>query len=951
MQIKDVKVNGMKNPVGFAFDTVRVSWKVRNTEAKVQKQARIEIAEDKEFQNIAVEKEGNLNAASEKVYEAGQSDWKLEPRTRYYVRVTVVNDQGEEAVSETAYFETAKMEEKWTAKWITTEENDKFDPVFAKTFTTETADRKEQDKKELTYARLYISGLGFFTAYLNGKKIGNEVLTPYYSDYHEEEQYLTFDVTEGIQPENKLEVMLGNGWYKGKFGLAGQSENFGSRFLLIAELHLIYTDGTEQVIVTDDTWTYKGSDIEENSIYDGEIINHLLWDGKENTEKKAVMADTDIDCKNDNKGASKEEPERIGKLTERYSLPVKEMEDMPVKEIIHTPAGETVLDFGQNFAGYITFTNHQKKGKKLVFDFGEILQNGNFYNENYRSAKSQFVYISDGREELVKPSFTYFGFRYVRVTGWEGELEKTDILGKAVYSEMDTTGKIETGHAGVNRLFLNAMWGQKSNSLDFPTDCPQRDERLGWCGDAQVFCRTAAYNMDTAAFYHKFIHDLRLAQKKADGILPGVIPVFMPGTEIASSVWSDIATFLPEALYEYYGDKEALREYYPMMKDWVDWITRQDQARGQQYLYNFGNQLGDWLALDGRTEQSMEGGTDEYFIGSCYYSMSVKKVVQAAGVLGYEEDAKAYQELYQNIYAAILREYFTESGRLAIDTQTGYLVSLYSGVYKEKELVVEGLKGRLFKDCYKLKGGFVGAPLMCKVMAENGMEEEAFYFLMQEDYPGWMHCIELGATTIWERWNSVLDNGLLSGTMMNSLNHYAYGAIVEYLYRDVAGLKALEPGFKKALITPLMNGKLGFMKMSYDSVYGQYRVEWKINKDGSVHAEIEVPFNCHAVIGLPFYEGEVEEVGAGVHVYDYQPTEDLRHRYTKKTLFKDMMKDEKAMAIIERVSPMLMHFLSTGNEDYFFESLDTIRRLTFMGFRPEEIDELSRELTGLIEEK
>lgn len=418
-----------------------------------------------------------------------------------------------------------------------------------------------------------------------------------------------------------MEVSLGNGWYKGKFGLAGQKENFGSHFLLIAELHLTYTDGEEQVIVTDDTWNYTGSDIEDDSIYDGEIINHLLWDGKENAEKKAVLADEAI---------------KIGKLIPRYSLPVKEMEDMSVKEIIHTPAGETVLDFGQNFAGYITFTNHQKKGTKLVFDFGEILQNGNFYNENYRSAKSQFAYISDGREEMVKPSFTYFGFRYVRVQGWEGELTKTDILGKAVYSEMDTTGKIETGHAGVNRLFLNAMWGQKSNSLDFPTDCPQRDERLGWCGDAQVFCRTAAYNMDTAAFYQKFIHDLRLAQNKAGGILPGVIPVFMPGTEIASSVWSDIATFLPEALYEYYGDKEALKENYPMMKEWVDWITKQDKARGQKYLYDFGNQLGDWLALDGRTEQSMEGGTDEYFIGSCYYSMLVKKVAKAAVKIAHE---------------------------------------------------------------------------------------------------------------------------------------------------------------------------------------------------------------------------------------------------------------------------------------------------------------------------
>ena len=402
-----------------------------------------------------------------------------------------------------------------------------------------------------------------------------------------------------------------------------------------------------------------------------------MWDGKEN-EKKQVEVLEHPEEQEETKNLS------VEKLQDRLSLPVVEKETISVQDIIYTPAEEIVLDMGQNFAGFIEFKANFPKGTKVVLDFGEILQQGNFYNKNYRDAKSQFVYISDGREELVKPSFTYFGFRYVRVQGWEGELTKTDILGKAVYSEMDTTGKIETGHAGVNRLFLNAMWGQKSNSLDFPTDCPQRDERLGWCGDAQVFCRTAAYNMDTAAFYQKFIHDLRLAQNKAGGILPGVIPVFMPGTEIASSVWSDIATFLPEALYEYYGDKEALKENYPMMKDWVDWITKQDKARGQKYLYDFGNQLGDWLALDGRTEQSMEGGTDEYFIGSCYYSMSVKKVAKAAEILGLEEDTKKYNELYQNIYAAILREYFTESGRLAIDTQTGYLVSLYSWCIQRK---------------------------------------------------------------------------------------------------------------------------------------------------------------------------------------------------------------------------------------------------------------------------
>lgn len=550
----------------------------------------------------------------------------------------------------------------------------------------------------------------------------------------------------------------------------------------------------------------------------------------------------------------------------------------------------------------------------------------------------------------MKPQFTYYGFRYVRVSGWQGELKLEDFIGIAVYSKMETTGKIETGHAGVNQLFSNAMWGQKSNSVDFPTDCPQRDERLGWTGDAQVFSGTACYNMDCAAFYNKFIHDLRTEQKKLDGVLPGVIPVFDPNAAIFSSIWGDIATFLPTVLYEHYGDHQALEQYYPMMKDWVDKITREDQKRGQKYLYDFGNQLGDWLALDGRTEQSMKGGTDDYFIGSCYYAMSAGKLADAAKTLGYIEDEAYYRDLQKKVKAAVLKEYFSETGRLGIDTQTAYIVALYSGIYKEKERVVEGLKSRLYKDCYKMKGGFVGAPIMCRIMAENGLEEEAFYFLLQEGYPGWMHCINLGATTIWERWNSVLDNGQLSGTMMNSLNHYSFGAVVEYLYRDVAGLKAIKPGFKKALITPLMNQKLKFMKMEYESVYGTYKVEWKIQKDGMVKVHVEVPFGCTAVIGLPFYEGEVEEVEAGAYNYEYRPTTDLRSLYTKKTLFKDMMQNPKAMEIIDSVSPLLQHFLSSGDEEFLHESLTTLEGMFFLGFSKEMIDNLAAELTKLGEE-
>ena len=331
--------------------------------------------------------------------------------------------------------------------------------------------------------------------------------------------------------------------------------------------------------------------------------------------------------------------------------------------------------------------------------------------------------------------------------------------------------------------------------------------------------------------------------------------------------------------------------------------------------------------------------------------MSAEKTADAAKELGYREDEAYYRELHGKICRAVIKEYFSETGRLCIDTQTGYIVALYSGIYKEKECIVEGLKNRLYKDCYKLKGGFVGAPIMCRVMAENGLEEEAFYFLLQEDYPGWLHCINLGATTVWERWNSVLDNGLISGIMMNSLNHYSFGTVMEFLYRDVAGLKPIEPGFRKTEIAPIVNRKLKFMKMSYESVYGIYRIEWEIKKNGNIHVLVEVPFQCSAVVKLPFSGGKVQEADAGIYEYEYQPDTDLRSLYTRKTLFKEMVENPAALEIIERVSPPLHHFLADGDEEFLNESTATLSRMSFLGFSEEMTENLAYELTKLTEEQ
>lgn len=912
MKLTNLKINGIRNPMGYLMDSIRLSCVVKNASGKKAAWVKAEVSTREDFADVVHMTEGKLDTACIPL------DFETAPRTRYHVRLTVTDDTGD-CASEVTWFETAKQEEPWNAKWLTLQEEDTFHPAFEKKFTSE---------KKVVSARLYISGLGMYAADLNSRKIGEEILTPYYSNYRTEIQYQTFDITDLVQEENTLEVRLADGWYKGKFDLGNRPNQFGDGFHLIAEIRLTYADGTETVIGTDESWRYRGSDTEESGIYDGQILNRLLWADKDNSWK------------------TPRESHPEGALIARYSLPVLEMEELPVREVIHTPKDEWVLDFGQNFAGFVEFPARFPAGTKIVLDFGEIMQEDCFYRENYRSAKSQFTYISDGREEVVKPEFTYFGFRYVRVTGWPGEVRAENFVGKVLYSEMDRTGFLETGHEKVNRLYLNALWGQKSNFVDFPTDCPQRDERLGWSGDCQVFSGTACYNMDTAAFYQKFIHDLRTEQVKFGGIVPGRLPV--QGFPIFSGVWGDVGTILPAALYRHYGDRMALEHNHCMMKDWVDKITREDIKRGQRYLYNFGDQLGDWLALNGRTPQSMQGGTDEYFIGSCYYANSVKMVADAARALGYAEEAE-YRELYEKIYQAILEEYFTASGRLCVDTQTGYIVSLFTGIYRDKGIVIRDLRKRLYRDCNKLTGGFTGAPIMCRALAENGMEEEAFYFLMQEGYPGWLNCVNLGATTIWERWNSVLPDGRISGTRMNSLNHYAYGAVVEFLYRDVAGLQAVEAGFQKAVIAPMLNSRLGYTKLRYESVYGTYRSEWEILPDGRVHMEIEIPFGCTAEIRLPHYGGkEIGERTAGCYAFTYQPTTEVRAKYTVKTMFKDMLADEQAVAAIRQHTPMLMWFLGSGDEDFLHETPETLMNMGFMGFGEEDVKKLQEAITKII---
>ncbi len=924
MKITQLKINGITDPVGYTLDKVICSWKVEETESREQSDAKIQVSSTEDFSEILWEKKGkDLDRTGTVI------DIELKPRTSYWYRVHVTGDRGDSAVG-TGCFETGKMEEEWKARWISPAKEDRFHPVLRKSFRAE---------RPVKRARLYATGVGVFEAYLNGKKLGEEYLAPYINNYETNIQTFTFpaDVKEG---ENTLEFLLGKGWYMGTFGLEGQSENYGDRMAAIGELYLEYEDGTAECICTDGTWQYRGSDIEESGIYFGEILNRLLWDGKENPWKGVeVLAEPEKDPGTKNLVKSH--------LMDRLSLPVIVKEEVDVKEIIHTPAGETVLDMGQNFAGVMEFRSQLSRGAKVTLNFGEILQNGNFYNGNYREAESQLVYVSDGTPETVHPHFTFYGFRYVKVTGWEGELRKEDFTGKVLYSDLQRTGYIHTSNEKINRLYENTVWGMKSNFLDMPTDCPQRNERLGWTGDAQVFSPTASYHMDTRAFFHKFVKDLRDEQKFLDGAIPNYVPN-IGHKDDAGSVWGDIGTFLPYTLYRYYGSLEELEYCYPMMKDWVDYIDRKDGERGERhYLFDFGFHFGDWLALDGPTQESFKGSTDDTYIASMYYCQSVKIVKEAAQKLGKTEDAVRFADLEERIRDAILREYFTPNGRLAMSTQASYVIALKFGIYIDRERTVSEFRERLKKDGNQIKCGFVGAPLLCTVLAEAGLYELAYDLLLREDFPSWLYSVNLGATTIWERWNSVLPDGTISPTGMNSLNHYSYGSVMEFVYGYAAGIRPAEPGFKKAVIAPHPDIRLPKIECSYDSVSGKYVCNFEICKDGKLKVHVEIPFGCTAEVELPDYEKGVQTLKAGSYDFEYMPTRDYIHPYSWNTTLCRIGQDERALGILAKYAPPLAGMAKAGDPEFGFETLEVVSHLGFLPFDPEQLKKAVEELEKL----
>lgn len=846
MYISRLRVNHKKNPLGFNLAKIHLSWEVKDVCGKWAVETRIIVSESSNMEKLV------YDSGVQENYHENQMlvSFDLKPRTRYYWQVEVKDDKGDCAKSNPAWFETGKLQESWTAKWIGTEENEKRMPLLYKEF-----ELKEKPES----VRWHVCGLGLYEAYVNEKKAGREFLMPGYHCYDSFLEYQTLDVTELLsQGKNKIAVLLGEGWYKGRFGFDGDYRNlYGNQKKCIGELHIRYANGQEECIVTDSSWKAEESSICENGIYDGEHIDETL----------------------EHKMLSVEEIEETRPLVERFNPRIHKVEEFqPIS--VEQEDEALLLDFGETVTGWVEITGAFETGQKVMMQYGEVLQKGRFYRDNLRTAKAEFTYVSKGKGETIRPHFTYYGFRYVKIKGLNPEKEYK-FTAYRIMSDIERTGWVATDHDKVNHLLENTLRSQKCNFLDIPTDCPQRDERMGWTGDAGIFASTACFHMDSGSFFHHYMKNMQAEQEKCNG----AIPFFVPRPKVkkeehtnpfyldsGAAVWGDAATLIPWKLYQFYGDKAMLEEQYPVMKAWVDYEYERTKENEIPYLWQNDRQLGDWLALDNGNINNPIGKTDSGFIASVYHYWSTKMVKEAAESLGLEE-SKVYAEREKEIRNAILNYYFPDKKFCLEYTQTACALLLYLKLYPEgeREVITAKLAELLKKNNGHLNTGFVGTPILCMALSENGQNQLAYDLLLNEDYPGWLHEVNLGATTVWERWNSLEEDGSISGTGMNSLNHYAYGSIAEWIYRYMCGLNPSIGEAVKMTIYPMPDQRFKKAEGSWRSVFGKYVCAWNWKSEQEVVCNIEVPFNANARFILPDGTEEILDCGKYEKILNMRP--------------------------------------------------------------------------------
>lgn len=878
-----LQVEHLRETLGIGTPQPRLSWTI-NTDVQEWLQIGYEIEE--------YDADGNLLHTTGRV-ESDQSvlvPWpftQLTSRQQVSVRVRVWgNDGGESDWSEAVHVETGLLSpSEWSAQFITPaweEDTSQSNPApYLR--------REFELRAGVKSARLYITSLGLYEAEINGNVVGDHVFSPGWTVYDERLRYQTFDVTSMLnEGNNAIGAMLGDGWFRGRIGFGGGQRNvYGKQLALLAQLEVQHEDGSTERIVSDKTWRAATGPILMSDIYDGETYDarreHAGWT-RPGFDDSAWSPVRTVEW---NRNA----------LEAPLNPPVRRIEQIKPVSVQQSPSGKTIIDFGQNLVGRLFIKVNGPSGHTVTLRHAEVLEHGELGTRPLRHAEATDRYtLKGGGPETWEPRFTFHGFRYVEVKDWPGELDQQDLTAVVLHSDMVRTGWFECSDPLLNQFHRNVVWGMRGNFLDVPTDCPQRDERLGWTGDLEVFSPTATFLYDVSGLLQSWLKDLAVEQRKAGGSVPHVIPNVLGKNAGAAAAWADASTVVPWVLYERFGDRRILADQFESMCAWVSHVAA---LAGESRLWDKGFQFGDWLDPSAPPENPGKARTDKAVVASAYFVHSADLVARAAEVLDRREEAEQFRALAAEARAAFAREYITPSGRLMCDAETAYALAIAFDLLptaEQRQRAGQRLHELVRNSGYRIQTGFVGTPLLCDALCSTGHYATAYRLLLQEECPSWLYPVTMGATTVWERWDSMLPDGTINPGEMTSFNHYALGAVADWMHRTLGGLTPAEPGYRRIEIRPRPGGGLTHANTRHITPYGLAQSTWEI-RNGTFAMSATVPPNTTALVTLP--NGQQHDVGSGTWRWsiDYQDP-DGRGSFTVDDLAGDIMNDKHAKAAV-----------------------------------------------------
>ena len=905
--VTHLKIEYLRNTLGIGFRRPGISWQTTG-DVKDWRQEAYEI-ECQYGDARSAETTGRVET-EQSVLVAWPFD-ALASRIQASLRVRVWGTDGTASDwSEPLNLEVGLLNaEDWEASFITPDwEEDPNEsgpaPYLRRGFTL---------KSELKSARLYVTALGLYEVCLNGKKIGEDLLSPGWTVYDQHLVYQSYDVTDMLTPgENAVGAILAEGWFKGRLGFGGGRRNFwGEKLALLMQLELHYADGTAERIVTDSSWEANTGPILTSSIYDGERYDARKelsgWCSPEfddSSWKDVRTIDWDMDT-----------------LEAPQGPPIRRIERLKPVSISTSPSGKTLVDFGQNLVGRLAITVQGPAGHTVTLRHAEVLEHGELGARPLRFAEATDSYILKGEgEECWEPRFTFHGFRYVEVENWPGELKPEALTAVVIHSDLERIGWFECSQPLLNKLHENVVWSMKGNFLGIPTDCPQRDERLGWTGDIEVFTPTALFLHDAGGFLSSWLKDLAIDQQKSDGAVPHVVPNILGKSASGAAAWGDAAVIVPWTLYQRYGDSTILAEQFESMCAWVDFISSRSDDNG---LWTRGFQFGDWLDPTAPPDRPAQAKTNKEIVATAYYAYSARIVAWTAELLGLEVEAKQYSELAGRIASAFQREYLTPSGRMMCDAETAYSLALVFDLISTQEQRThagERLAELVRDGGYHIRTGFVGTPLICDALCGTGHHRDAYRLLLQQECPSWLYPVTMGATTIWERWDSMLPDGSINPGEMTSFNHYALGAVADWMHRTIGGIAPASPGYREMRIAPRPGGGITQCTTRHLSPYGPVECRWQI-VENRFEMTLSIPPNTTAEVLLPGGDNEPVAVGSGEWNWSILYKDpDVRGPYTVDDLIGEILSDRSAkstlLELLERLNApefLRMIILHEGN--------------------------------------